>query len=108
MATKTARPSRRRTPAKNEQPSGVVEIVVRRGAARRFDALKNQTTELPVVVSWDRRAADRRTATSEVSRDQRSTDRRKRPAFTWDLADFVVVAPTPPGAKPRKKASKKS
>src|SRR5205085_527224 len=32
-----------------------VEIVVRRGALRRFDALTRKTADLPVTLSWDRR-----------------------------------------------------
>jgi len=108
MATKTERSPRPRTASKTEKPSSAVEIVVRRGAARRFDALKNQTTELPVVVSWDRRATDRRRAPADVSRDRRNSDRRQRPPFTWDVADFVVVCPTPSEAKPRKKGAKTS
>jgi hypothetical protein len=28
-----------------------------------------------------------------VSTDQRKTDRRQKPPFTWELSDFVVVAP---------------
>ena len=27
----------------------------------------------------------------EIARDRRRTERRGQPAFTWDLADFVVV-----------------
>jgi hypothetical protein len=88
--------------------SEVVEIVVRRGAARRFDALKTQTTELPVVVTWDRRAADRRTGPSDVAGDRRRSDRRQKPPFTWDVADFVVVGPPVPEAKQKKKTGKKS
>jgi hypothetical protein len=70
-----------------------VELVVRRGALRRFRALKEKAADLPVKVSWDRRTAERRQASAEVSGDQRKTDRRQKPPFTWDLSDFVVVAP---------------
>src|SRR6476620_5933722 len=79
-----------------------IEIVVRRGAIRRFDALKTRTSELPVVVTWDRRTDDRRddTADTDGDADRRQADRRRKPPFTWDLADFVVV-------EPKRKASRK-
>lgn len=106
MPAKTAPARRRLATAKKES----LEIVVRRGASHRFDALKNQTTELPVVVSWDRRASDRRgkaNPSMEVPRNRRATDRRHKPPFTWDLADFVVVCPTRDEAALRKKPAKK-
>ena len=95
MPTKTAS-APRRSPATKKEP---LEIIVRRGAVRRFDALKTRTSEMPVVVTWDRRTADRRDSKApshpmEVPRDRRATDRRQKPPFTWDLADFVVVVPT--------------
>jgi hypothetical protein len=68
-----------------------VGIVVRRGALRRFDALTRKTADLPVVVSWDRRTANRRTSREPVPVELRSNDRRKTPPFTWEAADFVVV-----------------
>jgi hypothetical protein len=71
-----------------------IRMVVRRGALRRFNALKKQTAELPVVVSWDRRQSDRRAVSGDIARDRRRTERRQAPSFTWDLADFVVVEPT--------------
>lgn len=72
------------------------EIVVRRGALRRFDALKRKTSDLPVVVTWDRRQTERRAASEDISSDRRRVDRRQKPPFTWELAEFVVVAPRPP------------
>jgi hypothetical protein len=107
MPTKTD--SARRSPATKKEP---LEIVVRRGAMRRYNALKIRTSEMPVVVTWDRRTANRRDPKAlshqmEVPRDRRATDRRQKPPFTWDLADFVVVAP-PDGQKtPRKRKAKK-
>ena len=71
-----------------------IRMVVRRGALRRFEALKTQTADLPVVVTWDRRQRDRRAASGDIARDRRRTDRRQQPSFTWDLADFVVVDET--------------
>jgi hypothetical protein len=71
-----------------------VGIVVRRGALRRFDALARKTADLPVVLSWDRRTAERRTSREPApSTELRSGDRRKAPPFTWETADFVVVEP---------------
>jgi hypothetical protein len=69
-----------------------VGIVVRRGALRRFDALKGKTADLPVVVSWDRRTEHRRASPESAPVERRSQDRRKTPPFTWETADFVVVA----------------
>ena len=68
-----------------------VELIVRRGALRRFDKLKRATAELPVKLSWDRRLGERRTAAGDVSGERRQSDRRKKPPFTWGTADFVVV-----------------
>jgi hypothetical protein len=76
-----------------------IDIVVRRGALRRFDKLKEKAAGLPVRLSWDRRVGNRRAAAtaSPVTSDRRRTDRRKSPPFTWDAADFVVVGDqTPP------------
>lgn len=70
---------------------GAVGIVVRRGAQRRFTALKQKTADLPAVVLWDRRQADRRTSSESPQIDQRKTERRGKPSFTWEVADFVVV-----------------
>lgn len=112
MSTKTSSaPKRRAAAAPKESP---IEIVVRRGAMRRFDALKTRTSELPVVVTWDRRTDDRRDrdASADVKRDRRQNERRRTPPFTWDLADFVVVEPgkgqKKSAAAKRKKTAKKS
>jgi hypothetical protein len=73
-----------------------VGIVVRRGAQRRFQALTRKTSELPVVVSWDRRRRDRRRSSQRVQdTDQRTTERRQEVPFTWEIADFVVVDRAP-------------
>jgi hypothetical protein len=71
-----------------------VGIIVRRGALRRFDALTRKTAELPVVVSWDRRTETRRTSSESAPSERRSSDRRQKPPFTWETADFVVVDAT--------------
>ncbi len=87
-----------------KQPSTPVGIVVRRGALRRFDVLKRKTAELPVVVSWDRRKEDRRGSTEPRRVDRRRTERRQKPPYTWQVADFVVVDRSPDvteGGRPR-------
>jgi hypothetical protein len=105
MPKKTA-PRRRQATAQKES----LAIVVRRGAARRFDALKNQTTELPVAVGWDRRETDRRASSNlsmQVPRNRRDTERRQEPPFTWELADFVVVCPNPTELEANKRKAKR-
>jgi hypothetical protein len=107
MATKTSAAAVRRSAT---PPKESVKIVVRRGASRRFNALQNESSELPVVVTWDRREDDRRIKPNpamEVPRNRRATDRRQKPPFTWDLADFVVVCPTPGTTPAPKKKGKK-
>src|SRR6185369_5399826 len=98
----------RRRAAAGKKQQGPIEIVVRRGAIRRFDALKTRTSELPVVVTWDRRTGERRDedTTAGAKRD-RATERRRKPPFTWDLADFVVVEPAKPRKASRKKPTRK-
>lgn len=70
-----------------------IRILVRRGALRRFDALTRKTAELPVDVSWDRRTGNRRAGSDAGAVERRAGDRRRTPPFTWEAADFVVVAP---------------
>src|SRR5262245_48638106 len=102
MPPKASTGRRRAAPRKKQD---TIEIVVRRGAMRRFDALKTRTSDLPVVVTWDRRLDERRDddKTGGVNGNRRHAERRRKPPFTWDLADFVVVEP----AKARKTARKK-
>jgi hypothetical protein len=72
-------------------------LIVRRGAVKRHATLKQKTADLAVDVLWDRREADRRAAADKVEAERRSADRRKKPPFTWEVADFaVVVEPDPP------------
>jgi hypothetical protein len=94
------------SPAKKKAP---IEIIVKRGAMRRFDALKTRTSTMPVVVTWDRRTTDRRRkpAEAEATQERRGADRRKTPPFTWDLAGFVVVEPTKRQKTSRKRPAKK-
>ena len=72
-----------------------LEIIVRRGAIRRFDRLKKTTTDLPVKLSWDRRLHDRRAGVAPAEGEHQREERRKAPPFTWETADFVVVDPGP-------------
>jgi hypothetical protein len=72
--------------------TATVELVVRRGALRRFHKLKQKTAELPVTVSWDRRQTERRAAANRPVAERRAADRRQAPPYTWDASDFVVVA----------------
>jgi hypothetical protein len=91
--TATAKPSpgsRRRRLAADQS---ALQLVVRRGAVRRFHYLKQNTASLPVTVSWDRRQDERRTTSGEANPDRRKTERRQNPPFTWELADFVIIAP---------------
>jgi hypothetical protein len=107
MPPKTSTARRATAPGKKKKDA--VEIIVRRGALRRFDALKTKTGELPVVVTWDRRLDDRRgVAAAKGKPERRYKDRRRTPPFTWELADFVVVEPTKGQKKSAKKAAKKS
>ena len=72
-----------------------IELVVRRGALWRFNALKKKTADLPVTVVWDRRQTDRRKSPGGVQGERRAADRRQKPPFTWEVADFVVVGQAP-------------
>ena len=80
-----------------------VGMIVRRGALRRFDALKRKTANLPVVVSWDRRLANGRDAQEPRTGSAKKRERRRKPPFTWEVADFVVVdaAPEQTESQPR-------
>jgi hypothetical protein len=85
----------------------VVELIVRRGALRRFDKLKSATAELPVKLTWDRRVNDRRAGGTDVASERRAGDRRKAPPYTWSTADFLVVeAPGP--SRPQRRVRAKS
>ena len=76
-----------------KQPE-VVELVVRRGAIRRFHKLQQKAEGMRVTVSWDRRTGERRTDASNDTSNRRSADRRQKPPFPWDVSDFVIVDPT--------------
>ena len=85
-------PLKRRLQTKMPSPDAV-GIIVRRGALRRFRALTRKTVDLPAVVSWDRRKRDRRASPQPAPTDHRKTERRRKPPFTWEVADFVVLDP---------------
>ena len=76
-----------------------VVLVVKRGALKRFEKLKRETSQLDVEVIWDRRERARREAARNAADDKRSAERRaaeRRAAdpFTWKTADFVVAVPS--------------
>jgi len=79
-----------------------LRIFVRRGALRRFHRLKQDSEGLPVKVEWDRREGDRRTdvgAPPETT-EQRQSERRREPPFTWEAGEFVVVNEKPASDPP--------
>jgi hypothetical protein len=86
-STAAARQAADEVPSKDDR----MIILVRRGALRRFDALTQKTTELPVLISWDRRRNERRRTTAAETVERRRADRRQAAPFTWELADFVVL-----------------
>ena len=87
-------PVKKKKSAKPAEPP-VVELIVRRSALRRFDKLKRAAAALPALkVSWDRR-------TNDANDAKPYTERRQKPPFTWDVADFVVVE------KPARRAAPK-
>jgi hypothetical protein len=86
------------------EKSKPVTLVVRRGALRRFDRLKQATRELPAEVIWDRRA-EARGADPGANVVEPKENRRKATPSTWDLADFVV---TENGSRTKSPAPKKA
>ena len=88
----------KRTPAlpqARKQVTPTLQIVVRRGALRRFALLNEKRGELPVAVLWDRRSGDRRTESDRPVGERRRAERRREPPFTWTAAEFVVVEGAP-------------
>jgi hypothetical protein len=73
-----------------------VTLVVRRGALRRFDRLKEATRELPADVIWDRRLQRQGSEPPTAGGVQPADNRRKATPSTWDLADFAVAESTAP------------
>jgi hypothetical protein len=79
-----------------------IRMIVRRGALKRFESLKRKTAHLQVEVEWDQREDDRRQERSLSDSERRGPERRRKPPFTWDVADFVVVTPKPAAQKKRR------
>lgn len=73
--------------------SDSILLVVKRGALRRFDALRRQTSKMQVQVIWDRRSRARRVSDTASTPERRAGDRRQGDAYTWQAADFVVAVP---------------
>jgi hypothetical protein len=96
-------------PAKKKQtrkpPTPPIELIVRRGALRRFDKLTQATKALPVKVIWDRRTAGSSTAKPDAEREPRRRERRQETPFTWTAADFVVVEGRKTRSRGRKRQS---
>ena len=99
---------------KKDATGPVHRIFVRIGALRRFHTLTQKTATLPVEVTWDRRRDDRRSSSADGSdtsaengkaQAERQPERRQKPPFTWEMADFVVVEAPAPEAKRRTKKS---
>jgi hypothetical protein len=86
---------------KRKTPS--IQIVVRRGALRRFASLNEKRGELPVALLWDRRLNDRRTDAGESTGERRVRERRREPPFTWTTAEFLVIETPAEPEKPAKK-----
>jgi hypothetical protein len=102
--------ARKRTqalPQARKDVTPTLQIVVRRGALRRFALLNEKRGELPVAVVWDRRAGDRRTESDRPAGERRQAERRREPPFTWTAAEFVVVEGAP-GPDPDNNAAPES
>jgi hypothetical protein len=80
----------------SSKPELPITLIVRRGALRRFHKLKQETADLPVVVTWDRRSGDRARPDGGEA-DGPLEERRKQLSFTWEMADFLVVPGDAPG-----------
>jgi hypothetical protein len=79
----------KRTPTATEP----IRLIVRRGATKRAQALAAKAAGLNVEIAMDRRVEDRRRSTEATAVERRSGDRRNKPPYTWDVADFAVVVP---------------
>ena len=93
-------PKRPRRDCSDPSASEPVHLIVRRGAHDRYESLKAQTKDLPVVVSWDRRRVDGGRGTVQAEDAKGMPERRREPPFTWKVADFTVGGETPPAARP--------
>jgi len=86
---------------KRKAPS--IQIVVRRGALRRFASLNEKRGELPVALLWDRRLTDRRADSGKADGERRVNERRRDPPFTWTTAEFLVIETPSEDEEPAKK-----
>ena len=68
---------------------------MRRGALRRFDRLKRDAAALPVSIEWDRRTQQRRQPDIPATGERRKGDRRRKPSFMWEAADFLLAQSAP-------------
>jgi hypothetical protein len=100
VAGSRKRETRKTSPSPEHAEEPAIQMIVRRGANPRFEALTQKTKELKVEVMWDRRKAERRSDAAKVESDRRREDRRRTPPYTWDVADFVVVVPKPESDEP--------
>lgn len=75
--------------SKGGSSTTLARIFVRIGALRRFHLLTRKTRDLPVEVAWDRRRANPADVTE--ANPSGGPDRRRKPPYTWEVADFVVV-----------------
>lgn len=73
---------------KRDGSSPLVRIFVKIGALRRFHLLSQKTADLPVEVAWDRRRGN---GDGAGRTPEGQPDRRQKPPYTWEAADFVVV-----------------
>lgn len=92
MAVSTKRAARKSSRVKKSSDPAI-QMIVRRGATPRFEALKKKTEHLNVEVVWDRRGGHAQDDAEAAERERQFIDRRGAPPFTWDAADFVVVVP---------------
>jgi len=92
MQSKKRRPVEVDVDEQNPQDSGQnLRIFVRRGAIRRYARLTRDSRLLPVDIEWDRRQEERRAEAKTPAANRRKADRRRKPPFTWEMADFVVT-----------------
>jgi hypothetical protein len=87
---------KRKVQSRRKKAGAAITLVVRRGALKRFHNLQQKTRELPVNVVWDERQSERRrTGAAATPVESRKSERRRAPATTWGIADFVVAVPAP-------------
>jgi len=95
---------RKRPKAAAAIAAGEYVLVVRRGATRRYRALKARGKKLALTVVWDRRQRERRKSTGQKGRadERRRAERRQPLPFSWEVADFLLALPGRRRRKPRR------